>query len=89
MSFAQVSVVTTAIKLTPSHVAYWSLVQPCRLEAGATHRAVFIVGAKYISPESSRGRGMPRPYRSAGILAGKSAWLNPTEFHCQSDRELA
>ena len=40
MSFAQANVVTTAIKLTLSHVAYCSLVQPCRLEAGATRRTV-------------------------------------------------
>ena len=53
MSFAQANVVTTAIKPTPSHVAYWSLAQLCRLEAGATHRTVFIVGARCISPESS------------------------------------
>ena len=86
MSFAQANAATIAIKLTLSHVAYWSLVQLCRLEAGATRCTVFIVGARYSSPESSCGRGMPRPYRSAGILAGKSAWFNPVKFHCQPER---
>ena len=86
MNFARANAATIAIKLILSHVAYWLLVQLCRLEAGAARRTVFIVGARYISPESLCGRGMPRPNRSAGILAGKSAWFNPVKFHCQPER---
>ena len=74
MSFAQANAATTAIKLTLSHVAYWSLVQLCRLEAGATHPTLWSQRKNII------------PLCSADILAGKSAWFNPVKFHCQPGR---
>ena len=61
--------------VSPLHIARTaSLVNLVGFQPVLAH-AVFIVGARYISPESSCGRGMPRPYRSAsaGILVGKPA----------------